>query len=80
GHVAINPPTAGNPAVECEPFNITWTGGDAPYQIQVLFQPGVPLPPPAIAEFDGVMGHSQQWTVNAVAGEALSFYIKDATG
>ncbi|KAJ7629095.1 hypothetical protein FB45DRAFT_1029139 [Roridomyces roridus] len=78
GHVAINPPTAGNPAVECEPFNITWTDGAPPYQIMVLFYPGDGLPASTLAQFDGVMGHSQEWTVNAIANEALAFLILDA--
>ncbi|KAJ7629097.1 hypothetical protein FB45DRAFT_1080683, partial [Roridomyces roridus] len=79
--IVVNAPTAAQPARECEPFEITWTGGSAPYKIQVIRPMTTPQSLGEIVLIaDHVTGTSHTWIVAFDAGVSLVFTLEDAIG
>ncbi|KAJ7629094.1 hypothetical protein FB45DRAFT_1059693 [Roridomyces roridus] len=76
--IQINAPTAANPARQCEPFNITWTGGTPPYTLAAF--PVVNDTKTVVPIADSVNGTSQIWIVPFNAGESVQLGVADANG
>ncbi|KAJ7707690.1 hypothetical protein B0H17DRAFT_527994 [Mycena rosella] len=73
----INTPTAANPAAECQPFLIQWSGGTPPWLVVVQNSPPSGV---AVADFGSRTDNEVTWIVNASVGTSLLFSIKDNTG
>ncbi|BGO98020.1 hypothetical protein NBRC10513v2_002020 [Rhodotorula toruloides] len=73
----INTPTA---LFQCQPYLVTWGGGQAPYFVRVL--PGGQLSAAPLATLDQQPTSDTQytWTVNIPAGTSITLTITDSTG
>ncbi|KAF8573942.1 hypothetical protein K439DRAFT_1198637 [Ramaria rubella] len=72
----INTPSS---IVECEPTQITFSGGTPPYFISIL--PGGQISAQAIENLPNQNGGtSTTWIANIAAGTPITFGIKDSTG
>ncbi|KAN0093207.1 hypothetical protein V8E55_003991 [Tylopilus felleus] len=72
--------TVNTPAnvVECEPTQIDWSGGTAPYYL--TFVPAAQISAPAIKQFPTQTGDSYTWNVDLQAGVSFTIVLKDSTG
>ncbi|KAI3604426.1 secreted protein [Moniliophthora roreri] len=73
--VTLNTPS--NPVV-CQPLQLTWTGGQAPYFISV--QDGNNPSGPALFQFPEQNGTALTWEVNYQAGTSIGFLLRDSNG
>ncbi|KAH9063843.1 hypothetical protein EDB87DRAFT_1600655 [Lactarius vividus] len=65
--------------VVCQPLQISWTGGTAPYFLSV--HPGAAPNDPALADFGTQQGTSFIWTaVNFPSGTSLDITLRDSSG
>ncbi|KAK1230864.1 hypothetical protein PQX77_006030 [Marasmius sp. AFHP31] len=64
--------------VTCEPVELRWSGGQAPYFISV--QDGNNPSGPALEQFPEQSRHSLTWIVNLKAGTSLGFLLRDSNG
>ncbi|KAF9267754.1 hypothetical protein L218DRAFT_644904 [Marasmius fiardii PR-910] len=64
--------------VVCQPVQLTWSGGLAPYFISV--QDGNNPSGPALQRFDNENGTSLTWLVNLQAGTSVGFLLRDSNG
>ncbi|KAJ7629134.1 hypothetical protein FB45DRAFT_703155, partial [Roridomyces roridus] len=65
----------------CEPFEITWTAGTAPYTVAVDDPPSSPNSLGELVTIaDNVVGTSFTWIVAFDAGTSLQFTVEDAIG
>ncbi|KAH9178194.1 hypothetical protein EDB89DRAFT_1901770 [Lactarius sanguifluus] len=65
--------------VVCQPLQISWSGGTAPYFLSV--HPGAAPNDPALADFGTQQGTSFIWTaVNFPAGTSLDITLRDSAG
>ncbi|KAI0036131.1 hypothetical protein K488DRAFT_82397 [Vararia minispora EC-137] len=75
-NITINTPTGTNSAIQCQAYQVTWTGGTAPYDIRLL---------DSSQSFVEELGSSVQssplvWTVNEASGGSYILTISDAGG
>ncbi|BGP30405.1 hypothetical protein JCM10296v2_002159 [Rhodotorula toruloides] len=65
---------------KCQPYLVTWAGGQAPYFVRVL--PGGQLSAAPLATLDQQPTSDTQytWTVNIPAGTSITLTITDSTG
>ncbi|KAL0580967.1 hypothetical protein V5O48_001059 [Marasmius crinis-equi] len=73
--VTMNTPTN---LVACQPVQLTWSGGKAPYFISV--QDGNNPTGTALERFDNQSGTSLSWTVNFAGGTSVGFLLRDSDG
>ncbi|KAI0030051.1 hypothetical protein K488DRAFT_72503 [Vararia minispora EC-137] len=72
----INTPTGALSAIQCSPFQITWTGGQGPFEIRLLDQAQNFL-----EEITASTNASPfLWTVNIPSGTQVIFSIHDSVG
>ncbi|KAF8573486.1 hypothetical protein K439DRAFT_1642966 [Ramaria rubella] len=71
----VNTPTG---VVECEPVQITWTGGTPPYFLS--FVPAGQSSAPAIKQFPTQNGNEFTWNADLGAGTTFTIALKDSAG
>jgi len=64
--------------VQCEPTQLTWTGGSPPYYLSLI--PAGQPSAPAIKEFPTQQGNSYTWMVDLQQGTSFTIEVKDSTG
>ncbi|OCH94444.1 hypothetical protein OBBRIDRAFT_747810 [Obba rivulosa] len=64
--------------VQCEPTQLAWTGGSAPYYLSLI--PAGQPSAPAIKEFPTQQGNSVTWIVDLGSGTSFTIELKDSTG
>ena len=69
--------TPANP-VECQPLELSWSGGAPPYLLSVS-PAGSPDSPPLLT-FPIQTGTSLTWNVNIAAGTPVSLTLRDSDG
>lgn len=69
--------TPSNPVV-CQPLKITWSGGQAPYQLEL--QPGAQPSAPSLRDFGQQDGSAYTWTVDLPPGTSVGLTLRDSTG
>ncbi|BGP54184.1 hypothetical protein JCM8202_001317 [Rhodotorula sphaerocarpa] len=76
-NLIINTPTA---LYQCQPYLVTWGGGQGPYYVRVL--PGGQLSASPIATLDSQPTSDNQftWDVNIPAGTSITLTVTDSTG
>lgn len=71
----INTP---NPLIQCQPYQITYSGGTPPYNIYATREGQFGS---ILAQITtGATGTSFTWTVNLAAGTAINLFITDSSG
>lgn len=71
----INTP---NPLIQCQPYQITYSGGTPPYNIYATREGQFGS---ILAQIKtGATGTSYTWTVNLKAGTAINLFITDSSG
>ncbi|EIN04805.1 hypothetical protein PUNSTDRAFT_92211 [Punctularia strigosozonata HHB-11173 SS5] len=73
--LTINTPTS---VVQCQPIQLTWSDGTAPYFLSLL--PGGQPSATPLESFDSTTSTSFTWTVNLPSGTSVTAQIKDSTG
>lgn len=75
GQLTINTPSN---VVECEPTQLTWSGGQAPYYLSLV--PGGQSSATPLEQLPTQNGNSYTWTVDLQAGVSFNVALKDSTG
>ncbi|KAI0313331.1 hypothetical protein OF83DRAFT_1141932 [Amylostereum chailletii] len=74
--LTINTPASSVPAIQCQVFDITWTGGVAPFALRLN-----DVNQDFIEEIGtGLQGPPFAWTVNQPSGLLASLVVTDAEG
>ncbi|MFE4800292.1 hypothetical protein ACFRFL_36020 [Streptomyces sp. NPDC056708] len=73
--LTINTPS--NPVV-CQPLTITWSGGQAPYQLELL--PGNESGAAPLRDFGQQEGTAYTWTVDVPPNTSVGLTLRDSTG
>jgi len=71
----INTPTGVD---QCEPSQLSWSGGVAPYFVSII--PGGQPGATPLVSFAQTSATSMTWNVNIQAGTSITLQIKDSTG
>jgi len=74
--VTVNTPPQ---LVECQPIQITWSGGVSPYFLSV-FPDGNPSVVLENLSNSSISGTSFTWEVNIASGQSVGFAVRDSTG
>jgi len=74
--VTVNTPPQ---LVECEPIQITWSGGTGPYFLSV-FPDGNPSVVLENLSNSSISGTTFTWEVNIASGQSVGFAVRDSTG
>ncbi|KZV61456.1 hypothetical protein PENSPDRAFT_693410 [Peniophora sp. CONT] len=74
--ITLNTPSGATGAIQCEVYQVSWTGGTAPFDIRLN---------DAANNFieevgSNVQSSPFQWTVNQPAGQAFALVLLDSTG
>ncbi|VDB84786.1 unnamed protein product [Peniophora sp. CBMAI 1063] len=74
--ITLNTPSGATGAIQCEVYQVSWTGGTAPFDVRLN---------DAANNFveevgQGVQSSPIQWTVNQPAGQEFGLVIIDSTG
>ena len=72
----VNTPTGATAAIQCEVYQVTWTGGTAPYEIRLLDDSQTFVEEIA----SDVTSSPYQWTVNEPSGDTFIITVVDADG
>jgi len=64
--------------VECEPVQLSWNGGTAPYFLSLI--PGGQASAPAIKQFPTQSGTSYTWLADLPSGTTFTISLKDSSG
>ncbi|KAH7884505.1 hypothetical protein F5I97DRAFT_1889995 [Phlebopus sp. FC_14] len=75
GQLTINTPAN---VVECQPTQLTWTGGQSPYYLSLT--PGGQSMASPIKQFPTQNGNSYTWLVDLQAGTNFNVALKDSSG
>ncbi|KAI5982324.1 hypothetical protein EDD15DRAFT_2324365 [Pisolithus albus] len=75
GQLTINTPSN---VVECEPTQLTWSGGQAPYYLSLV--PGGQSSATPLEQLPSQNGNSYTWMVDLQAGVSFNVALKDSTG
>ncbi|KAI6108267.1 hypothetical protein F5141DRAFT_1121960 [Pisolithus sp. B1] len=75
GQLTINTPSN---VVECEPTQLTWSGGQAPYYLSLV--PGGQSSATPLEQLPTQNGNSYTWMVDLQAGVSFNVALKDSTG
>ncbi|KAF8554391.1 hypothetical protein OG21DRAFT_1522464 [Imleria badia] len=76
----LNTPSS---VVECEPVQITWSGGSSPFYLSGLrnsIHPGSTPNGAALESFPSVTSSPYIWTVNIASGTSIGFTLIDGSG
>ncbi|MEU1408398.1 hypothetical protein ABZ471_39925 [Streptomyces sp. NPDC005728] len=73
--LTINTPSN---AVVCQPQLLTWSGGQAPYELTV--QPGADPNGQPLRDLGQQDGTQYNWTVDIAAGTQVGLTLRDSTG
>ncbi|KAF9467061.1 hypothetical protein BDZ94DRAFT_1233249 [Collybia nuda] len=65
-------------AVVCQPVLLTWTGGEAPYFLEIT--PANKPSGPALRDLGIQTGTQFTWIVDIAAGTAVGIFLRDSTG
>ncbi|KAL8279825.1 hypothetical protein RQP46_007675 [Phenoliferia psychrophenolica] len=71
----INTPSA---LTQCQPTELTWSGGTAPYFVKVI--PGGNPSGTALVQFPETSATTETWIVNIASGTSVSIAVTDSTG
>ncbi|KZV66938.1 hypothetical protein PENSPDRAFT_688538 [Peniophora sp. CONT] len=74
--ITINTPSGATGAIQCEVYQVSWTGGTGPFDIRLLDAGQNFIEEVAASATTSPV----QWTVNQAAGTILLFSIHDSTG
>ncbi|VDC05466.1 unnamed protein product [Peniophora sp. CBMAI 1063] len=76
GDLTVNTPTGATSAIQCEDYQITWTGGNGPFDVYLLDDELNLVEDIA----DNVTSSPVLWSVNEPAGQNFTFAVFDADG
>ncbi|PIL35599.1 hypothetical protein GSI_02327 [Ganoderma sinense ZZ0214-1] len=73
----INTPAS---ITQCVPVQFSWTGGEQPYFLACVINPGGVTGAAALQQYTGLTGTSFTWSANISEGTSIGLQLTDSTG